>query len=204
MEIPNRKVAQALLREAEALNPGPWVDHSIHVAQAAENIAANHPGLESESAYVFGLLHDIGRREGVYGMRHVVDGYHYMIGIGYPEVAQICLTHSYPIPNVMYGSSKWDGTPAELKFVAETLAKIHYTLYDQLIQLCDSLCLPNGPVLMEKRFVDVVMRYGFNEYTIDKWQAFFDIRDEFETVMGKPIYELFPGVIENTFRNDHD
>jgi hypothetical protein len=204
MKIPNQKVAQALLREAEALNPGPWVDHSTHVAQAAENIAANHPGLDPESAYVFGLLHDIGRREGVYGMRHVVDGYHYMIGIGYPEVAQICLTHSYPIPNVMYGSSQWDGTPAELKFVAETLAKIRYTLYDQLIQLCDSLCLPNGPVLMEKRFVDVVMRYGFNEFTIDKWQAFFDIRDEFETVMGKSIYELLPGVIENTFRNDHD
>jgi hypothetical protein len=200
MKIPNRKVAQTLLREAEALNPGPWVNHSIHVAQAAENIAANHPGLDPHTAYVFGLLHDIGRREGVYGMRHVLDGYNYMLGVGYPEVAQICLTHSYPIPNVMFGSSKWDGTPEELKFVAETLAKIHYTAYDQLIQLCDSLCLPNGPVLMEKRFVDVVMRYGFNEFTIDKWQAFFDIRDEFEAVMGKSIYEMLSGVVENTFR----
>jgi hypothetical protein len=204
MKIPNRQRAEACLQEAGRLNPGPWVDHSYHVAIAAEKIAAHHPELDPDPAYVLGLLHDIGRREGVYGMRHVVDGYRYLMSEGYPDAAHISITHSYPIPNVMVGSSKWDGTQAEREFVADYLANNSYTPYDRLIQLCDSTCLPDGPVLMEVRFVDVVMRYGFNEFTIDKWRAFLEIQAEFEEITNKSIYELMPGVVKNTFGMHHE
>jgi hypothetical protein len=199
MKLPDRKRAAAYLAEAEERNPGPWVAHSYQVASAAENIAAHHPELDPECAYILGLLHDIGRREGVYGMRHVVDGYNYLMAEGFPEAARINITHSYPIPNVMVGSSVWDGTEAEKAFVAAYLAQTPYTDYDRLIQLCDSTCLPEGPVLMEVRFVDVTMRYGFNDYTVAKWRAFFEIQAAFEKVLGKSIYELMPGVVENTF-----
>ena len=199
MQIPTLQKANAYLLEAEERNPGPWVDHSQQVAQAAQRIAATHPELDPESAYVLGLLHDIGRREGVHGMRHVVDGYNFLLAEGYPDAARICLTHSYPIKNVDAGSSKWDGTAKEKQFVANYLAKIEYTPYDQLIQLCDALCLPRGPVLMDKRMVDVTLRYGPNDFTTRKWQAFFDIQQEFETVIGQSIYSLLPGVVENTF-----
>jgi hypothetical protein len=65
--------------------------------------------------------------------------------------------------------------------------------------LCDSLALPSGFCLMEKRMVDVVMRYGTKPLTVPKWKAFFAIRDDFEREIGQSVYNLLPGVVENTF-----
>jgi hypothetical protein len=175
------------------------VAHSIQVGEAAQRIAAAHPELDPEKAYIFGLLHDIGRREGVSDMRHVLDGYNFLLTEGYPEAARICLTHSYPIADVGARSGKWDGTAEEESFVADFLAKIEFTPYDRLIQLCDAICLPSGPVLMEKRLLDVTLRHGFNDFTTRKWRAFFDIQKEFEIAISGSIYSLLPGVVENTF-----
>ena len=199
MKIPTRRQAEKYIQEGARMNPGPWIDHSYKVAAAASAIAVEYPGLDPEASYILGLLHDIGRREGVYGMRHIMDGYEFMMAEGYPDAARICLTHSYPVPHVMAGSSPWDGTNEQESFVAHYLVSEPITDYDKLIQLCDSLCLPNGPVLMEKRLVDVVMRYGFNDYTLPKWQGFFKIKEEFESNLGCSIYQLLPDVETNTF-----
>jgi hypothetical protein len=43
------------------------------------------------------------------------------------------------------------------------------------------------------------MRYGFNELTLAKWRAYFAIKAEFDRAIGKPVYSVLPGVIENTF-----
>jgi hypothetical protein len=199
MSIPTRQQAEDYLTGAEKRNPGLWVDHSNQVGQAAQRIAAAHPDLNPEKGYILGLLHDIGRREGVTAMRHVLDGYNYLIAESYPEAARVCLTHSYPIPDVEARSGEWDGTAEEEAFVSNFLANIEYTPYDRLIQLCDAICLPEGPVLMEKRLFDVTLRHGPNDFTTRKWQAFFDIQQEFESVIGQSIYTLLPGVVENTF-----
>jgi hypothetical protein len=199
LTIPTHQQAEDYLTEARELNPGPWVKHSIQVGQTAQKIAAFHPDLDPEKAYILGSLHDIGRREGPSDMRHVLDGYNFLLTEGYSEAARICLTHSYPIADVGAGSGKWDGTAEEESFVADSLANIEFTPYDRLIQLCDAICLPSGPVLMEKRLLDVTLRHGFNDFTTRKWQAFFDIKDEFEKIIGKSIYSLLPKVVENTF-----
>ena len=199
MKIPSLSQAQNYLKEGEKRNPGPWVDHSIQVAETAKKISTHHPEIDPERAYILGLLHDIGRREGIAGMRHVMDGYYFLTEEGFPDAARICLTHSYPIPDANAGSGPWDGSVPERKFLASYLAQIEYSPYDRLIQLCDALCLPSGPVLMEKRLLDVTLRYGPNELTTRKWQAYFDIFEEFETAIGQSIYSLLPGVIENTF-----
>jgi hypothetical protein len=52
---------------------------------------------------------------------------------------------------------------------------------------------------MEKRLLDVTLRYGPNDFTTRKWQAFFKIQRDFEEVIGKSIYSLLPNVVENTF-----
>jgi hypothetical protein len=52
---------------------------------------------------------------------------------------------------------------------------------------------------LEKRFVDVVMRYGFVPLTQQKWEAYFQIKADFESQIGRSIYSLLPGVVENTF-----
>lgn len=60
----------------------------------------------------------------------------------------------------------------EAEFIQNYLACIEYNDYDRLIQLCDALSFPTGPTYIEKRLVDVALRYGFNELTIPKWEAF--------------------------------
>jgi hypothetical protein len=199
LSIPSREASEALLLEAETLNPGPWVAHSRHVAEAASAIAGCHPQMNPKSAYILGLLHDIGRRVGVTGMRHVLDGYNYLKSLGYEEAARISLTHSYPLKNAAAGAGLWDGSDEEFRFVQAYLDGIDYDYYDRLIQLCDSLALPSGFCLMEKRLVDVVMRYGTNPLTIPKWKAYFAIQHDFEREIGQSIYNLLPGVVENTF-----
>lgn len=188
-----------MLEVAEALNPGPWAAHSLHVAEAASAIAGCHPQMDAEAAYILGCLHDIGRRVGVTGMRHVLDGYNYLKSLGYDDAARISLTHAYPVKNAAAVYDMWDGSAEEYQFVQAYLDQINYDLYDRLIQLCDALALPSGFCLMEKRLVDVVMRYGANPLTIPRWKAYFAIRDDFEGEIGQSIYSLLPGVVENTF-----
>jgi len=199
MKIPSLDETEELLVEAEQLNPGPWVAHSRHVAQAAQAIAACHPDLDDQAAYILGCLHDIGRRFGVTGMRHALDGYHFLQSKGYQDAARICLTHSHPIKTAASGSARWDTTQEEYDFVQAYLDGIEYNLYDRLIQLCDSLAMPSGFCLMEKRLVDVVMRYGMPPLTLPKWEAYFQIKADFERQIGRSIYSLLPGVVENTF-----
>ena len=198
--IPTREQAHALLDEAAGRNPGPWVAHSVKVAQAARAIAERHPDLDGEAAYIVGLLHDIGRREGVTGMRHALDGYRYLAGLGFADAGRVCLTHSFAIKRLEAIFGVWDCTPEELRFIEETLARLEFDDYDRLILLCDSFTMAEGFVLVEKRIVDVALRYGgVNEHVLDKWRETFRIKADFERVIGCPVYALLPGVVENTF-----
>lgn len=188
-----------MVREAGELNPGPWTAHSILVAQAAERIAAHLPGLDTEHAYIVGLLHDMGRRAGVTGNRHIYDGYRYLSDAGYEPAARVALTHSFAYKDLGAIFGEFDCTPAELRFIEDYLAAVEFDDYDRLIQLCDSLAMADGYVLMEKRMVDVLLRYGPAPAMVPKWRATFQIRDDFERAMGRSVYSLLPSVIENTF-----
>jgi hypothetical protein len=53
---------------------------------------------------------------------------------------------------------------------------------------------------MEKRFVEVALRHGVNEYTLLRWKAYMQIQSDFEKILGEAIYNLLPGVADNTFR----
>jgi hypothetical protein len=204
MKVPSRTQTEQLLQAAARRNPGPWVEHSLYVARAAELIAAHHPEMEAEVAYILGCLHDIGRQEGVTQMRHIIDGYNFLQAQQYDDAARICLTHSFPAQKIGEAFGTWDCSPAEYAFVADYLQGITFTPYDRLLQLCDALALPTGFCALEKRFIHVVMRYGFNKFTLDKWRATYMIQADFEAVMGCSIYTLLPGVMENTFGTEFE
>ena len=57
---PKKEIALSELEIAGNMNPGPWTDHSKNVAKAASLIAEHCEGLDSEKAFVYGMLHDIG------------------------------------------------------------------------------------------------------------------------------------------------
>lgn len=193
--------AERELEIASAMTSGLWVEHSRTAAHAAR-VIAERCGMDGNKAYVFGLLHDIGRRKGSWGVEHVFDGYEYMTNIGEPQIARICLTHSYP---------RFDGlseyiemlkcTPKQREFLNSYLANTEYDDYDSLIQLCDNISLPIGVCVMEKRFIDVALRHGVNSYTVARWREYIRIKNYFDEKCGCNIYTLFPDIVKNSFDN---
>lgn len=180
---------------------GAWGQHCISVGTNARFIAERVPEMDSDKAYVMGLMHDIGRRAGIKGILHIFDGYAYMMSLGEEEIARICLTHSFPIKDVNTFLGKYDCSEEQKQFLANFLATIEYDNYDILIQLCDAISLPNGACIMEKRLVDVALRHGLPSFTIDKWKAFMQTKKHFDELCGCNIYELLPNVLENSSVN---
>lgn len=184
---PDRETAHRLLAEAECCNPGPWGDHSRVAAMCAEKIA-KAVGLDPEKAYVLGLLHDIGRKFGVTHLAHVHDGYRYMMSLGYPEAARICLTHSFCCPRLDVYIGRLDISQEQQSELQALLDGIIFDDYDRLIQLCDCLAGNNGVMNMEARMLDVKNRYGF--YHQDKWDTNMWLKHYFEERAGNDIYKV--------------
>lgn len=195
-----RDAAERSLEEAYSLNPGPWADHSRYVALACENIAARCPHLDAELAYIYGILHDIGRHAGVTSEKHLIDGYRYCAERGWHKAAQICISHAFMIKDISSSIGVFDMPPEDKAFMARFVQEAVYDDYDRLVQLCDALALPTGFCLLEKRFVDVAIRYGMHPATIDRWKTVLAIKADFEKIMGCSIYDCLPGVVENSFR----
>ncbi|MDR2536022.1 MAG: HD domain-containing protein, partial [Treponema sp.] len=170
--------------------PGKWIQHSYHVAKSAE-IIANKCLFDNNSAYILGLLHDIGRYEGFTYFRHVYAGYKLMKEKGYYNIAKICLTHSFPLKNIESYNGDFDCKEHEVHYLKNELEKTVYDDYDKLIQLCDCLCSAEGVNLLECRMVDVVSRHGFNKYTLNKWDSLFECKRYFDEKCNMNIYELF-------------
>lgn len=195
-----RQTAENALNEAALQNPGAWIDHSRYVAKACEHIAARCSFLSSDEAYILGLLHDIGRYAGVSSEKHLIDGYRYCMERDWKKAAQICISHAFMIPDIHTSIGKFDVSEEDYQFMKHFLEHAVYDDYDRLVQLCDSLALPTGFCLLEKRFVDVTLRYGVHPATIDRWKKILEIKEYFEKNTGCSIYELLPGVVENSFR----
>ncbi len=183
--VPTREEAERILREGERMNPGVWGDHSRTVAFCAERIAEACGNLDPEKAYILGLLHDIGRRNGVSYLRHVLDGFIYMGELGYDEAARICLSHSFVLGCMEDYIGEWDVTKEEEAIIRGELAKLKMDDYDRLIQLCDALGGPGYIMGIRERMEDVKRRYG--KYPQEKWEANLRLKALFEARMGQTV-----------------
>lgn len=197
---PSRQLAQQTLDWAYQQNPGPWADHSRYVAMACENIARRCPDLSADRAYVYGLLHDIGRHAGVTSERHLLDGYRYCTARGWNKAAQICISHAFMIQDIETSIGVFDMPPEDRDFIDSFVRNAVYDDYDRLVQLCDGLGLPTGFCLLEKRFVDVTLRYGVHPATVPRWRRTLEIKAMFEEKIGCSIYDLLPGAVENSLK----
>ena len=156
-------------------------EHGIHVfnvAKIAENIAAQTQTLNPETAYVLGLLHDIGRikDETVTKVPHSLEGYNYLRKIGYPDVAPICITHNFIDPNI-----KADDFPTydekSFKFAQNYLKKIKYNDYDRLIQLADLFSRGKEIMSIRQRLDKNKQFYHIKNLSYE--DKAFDLRDYF-------------------------
>lgn len=186
--LPTREQAEELLREAETRNAGPWGNHSRNVALCAERIAAAC-GMDSEKAYILGLLHDIGRRFGARHMGHIYDGYRYMLDLGYPQAAKICLTHSFCNQSIDTYIGKFDVTKEEQAELEAALnSAVYDDDYDRLIQLADAMGAAEGIVDIELRMQDVKDRYG--SYPQEKWDKNMELKRYFENLAHGDLYKI--------------
>jgi len=188
--LPTREEANKLLIWANEQNPGVWADHSRVVARAAE-VIAHKCSLDTHRAYTSGLLHDIGRYEGVRDLHHVYAGYELINNKGYDQLAGICLSHSFPYQNIDEYFGTNDCSKEETEVIESFLVNTIYNDYDKLIQLCDAIGTPDGVSIIEVRIMNVIRRHGFAKLTLNKIGAIFEIKAYFDNICGHNIYDLF-------------
>ncbi len=180
--------ANQIFREACKLNEGDWIVHSQNVADLARKIAIKS-GLDSEKAYILGLLHDIGRINGTMQARHALEGYRYMLN-RCEEVARICLTHTFQYKDVMGIYDTWDCLEEDIQMIKEYLEHITYDDYDKLIQFCDAVSLAKGYCVAEQKMVSSVLKFGFKETTVQKWKAILSLKGYWDNKISGNVYDL--------------
>lgn len=60
------------------------------------------------------------------------------------EAARICMSHAFMIQDISTFIGEFDVTPSDYEFMKEFISRAVYDDYDRLVQLCDSLALPDG------------------------------------------------------------
>lgn len=196
MELTVEK-ALSLLEESKGTQQDDhWINHSICVGNSAAKIA-EALNLDVDFAKTLGYIHDIGKKFG-FETSHGLSGYEYILNLGYDKkYADVCLTHSYlnndincvaggmPNPN----SDKYN-------FKKEFIEKHEYTIYEKIINLCDLMCKQNVMTL-EKRLVDLILRYGAYPNTQYHIEETYKLKKYFDNLLGYNLYDLFPEIIKN-------
>ena len=207
--ILDRTYAKELLEWAYEQNPGPWFEHSLHVAHATENIIIelikNGYNLDADIAYNAALLHDIGRYKGfTKSVIHSYDGYMYMNDLGYTGNAVICVTHSFPCKNEHIDiAAEWSLVPDHMRSRLVEILNEHcnYDLYNKVITLCDALADAGGFTTLERRLISVGLRHGTTSHTSLHWKGFYAIKKELEALIGKSIYTVLPDVEKSIYED---
>lgn len=190
---PTIEFSKLLLKLAAKQNPGPWEKHSLAVGECAKKIAIacqqnGYFNINPEKAFIYGTLHDIGRKMGYTYIAHVYDGYKYFLNFGYKNVAKICLTHSFNTYNFDDYIGKIDIDDEKLNELKILLQNTTFDDYDILIQMLDATVGSFDFIDMEERMNDVEKRYG--KYPEQKRQKNRENRKYFEKLMNKDLYDV--------------
>ena len=186
--------AEKLMNHAASVMEGRenYLRHSRSVGDTAA-VIAKAVGLEDpDYARALGYVHDIGKHLDEKNVEwHDVLGFQYLRGQGIDEQdAWICMTHSYI--NGDY-TCQAGGIPKEHPLRCEKLREHHYNTYEEIINLCDLMCL-HETMTMEKRLIDLLVRKGVHENTHYHIVTALKLKEKFDQMAGRDIYELFPHI----------
>lgn len=137
-----------------------YIFHTLGVAEISKIIADKCPGMDSDKAYILGLLHDCGRlREEFHtDVFHGKEGYDLMMKSGYDEVARICLTHCFL--NQDFKFEDYSYPKHWLQWGKDNIKDIIYEDYDLLIQFCDLHLEGLNFVTIDNRIKGIMGRYN--------------------------------------------
>ena len=171
-----------------------WENHSRGAAIVASRIASV-AGMDSDMAYAMGLLHDVGRYKAVKtGMNHIINGYELLVEKGMPEIARICLTHSFN-PKEKVEILQLEDAEKE-KFVKEFVREAEYDDYDRLIQLADFMAGAHGITTIERRFCSVLSRHELPEPQ-KVLRKLYELKEYFNRKCGiDDVYTLFENELQ--------
>lgn len=191
-----RLTVEKALELLERAKPEPlnalWIRHSKSVGDTAAVIAKAIHLEEPELARALGYVHDIGKYINPRDVKdHDILGYQYLLDEGVDEKdAYICLTHSY-----LHGDYTCTAgvLPAEHPLRCEKLQEHEYTIYEEIINLCDLMCLLDT-MTMEKRLIDLLVRKGVHAHTHYHITEALKLKEKFDTLLGHNLYDLFPDI----------
>lgn len=165
--------------------------HSMAVATNAMTIASRLPHLNPRKAYILGLLHDYGERYSrrQKGAFHGTSGYDALMELGYPEAARICLTHSFPNPDI--NPSEYTYPIAAITRAKELISNIVYDDYDRLIQYSDLLVCIYRTVSIAERTSFIQKKYNVSDAAIARLtNEGLKLKDYFDAKCGCNTYDL--------------
>ena len=169
-----------------------YVFHTKGIAESCEIIAKQIAGLNTEKAYVLGLLHDYGKKypEKELGGFHGRYGYEEMKQMGFPDVARVCLTHSFYSSDFNKENYK-NYSSKDLDWAKEKLKNIIFDDYDKLVQLCDMFFEGLNKVTFEKRFEGIMKRHNLSFENITNLYYYAEENKKyFDKKCGTDIYKL--------------
>ena len=144
-----------------------YEEHEIAVGACAP-ILASACGLNVMKAGIMGYCHDMGKvisDEKKDKTFHGLTGYEYFKSIKEDELAQVCLTHSFP--NFDFNNEEYTSYGAEnIEKVKNILKTIQITDYDRIIQLADLLVHFDGNTVLYENMKDR-MNYIEKEYHVE-------------------------------------
>lgn len=177
-----------------------YYNHVYGVALIAEKIAQKL-GLDSERAFVLGLLHDCGK---LYEERqkrfHGIIGYEIMKNID-EKLALIALNHSYfyhkiePYEEI---NGRYFNNKKDYDLTCQLLKKHPYDDYDLLIQFCDALANRDGFVTLEARIEEFLSRHPEGLPSFQQ-KYIMSLKRYFENKLGYSPYDLFDEIPHDCF-----
>lgn len=93
----------------------------------------------------------------------------------------------------------FDVSGEDYLFMKDFVENAVYDDYDRLVQLCDALAMPTGFCLLEKRFVDVTIRYGVHPFTVDRWKKFCSSRRSLRKKRAVPFMSFCRASLKTVF-----
>ncbi len=165
--------------------------HSQIVGSIAEEIAKKTMYLNSEKAYILGLLHDCGRikDEQAENTFHGWIGYLYMNEKNLTEIARISITHCFYYKD--FDMSLYPQNKKQLEHAKNYLKDVEYDDYDKLLQLADMLNDMGKTCSIEYRFESISKRYNIPQNKlISQIKKLNEIKTYFDKKCKENIYEF--------------
>ncbi len=203
MEITSKEALNLLLQDIKnkedlSKNENRWILHSIYVGLATRRIAEKL-NLNEDFALTIGYLHDIGRR--INHFNHPIEGYFYLKKLGYENIARYSLTHSFLNNDVTRTVGTGPKDPDSYKFINNYLNSINKDVFDNILHLCDLMCLETGFTTIEKRILDVITRKGISKNSYLHYMDLMDFKNWLELEIKADLYDLFPEIKKEDLDN---